>query len=165
MSKTYSDDSLSRRESSAGAAASLRERLRQIRDKHKQDDGQDQDEVLPDPPSEPTARQSGNGGSCPLYEDITKKVEILLGEPTPLLEINDIFTNGLIRLRQLHSSLSNSNSDSTGTNPALLKDLRQHIHKNVPHCVKILTRYVNFSVSLDIKLCSIMTPMPIFIEC
>lgn len=146
MTKVPSEELLSKREASSGAAASLRERLRQIRDKHKQDGDSATDASFPEPPSE----RSGSASNivvvpCPLYDDIIKTVETLLGELTPLVEIDDKFTNGLIGLRQLHSSLSNSHSDSTGTDPKLLQELRLHVENKVPDCVKILTRYVNIT--------------------
>jgi len=123
------------RESSSGAAANLRERLRSIRDKHKQE-GDSALNVLNVPDSQVAP--------CPLYNNITETVEILLAEPTPLLDMDDKFTKALVCLRQLHSSLSHNGNDSTGTDPALLKDLRQHLHSNVPACVKLLTRVLEF---------------------
>jgi hypothetical protein len=135
---SLSDDILNKREASSGAAASLRERLRQIRDKHVQE-GDSSSEL---PTNGQSSRAVAAPTSCPLYNEIMESVEIVLGEPTPLLEINEIFTKALICLRQLHSSLSNSNNDSTGTDPALLKELRQYIHYKVPEVVKLLTRYV-----------------------
>lgn len=124
---------ISQREGSSGAAANLRERLRSIRDKHKQEG------LSSSPESNGLDSQSS---LCPLYNDISHSVEILLGEPTPLLEIDDKFTNALVCLRQLHSSLSNNGNDSTGTDRGLLHDLRQHLQSKVPVCVKMMTRYV-----------------------
>ena len=132
------DDIVNRREASSGAAASLRERLRQIRDKH----AQEGDPTGDSPSNVQSSRSVAAPISCPLYNEIVDTVEILLGEPTPLLEVNEIFTKALICLRQLHSSLSNNSNDSTGTDPALLKKLRQHLHYKVPEVVKLLTRYV-----------------------
>lgn len=120
------------KEGSSGAAANLRERLRSIRDKHKQEGS------ITSPESKDLGSQTS---AFPLFSDITDRVETLLGEPTPLLEVDEKFTKALVCLRQLHSSLSNNGNDSTGTDPQLLQDLRQHIMVNeVPLCVKMLTR-------------------------
>lgn len=125
------------RDSKSGAAASLRERLKHIRDKHRQE--VDSTGVgLPTPIQE----SSNLASPCPLYDEIVKNVNILLSEPTPLREMNAKFTGALIGLRQFHSSLSNNNSDSTGTDPKLLQDLRKYLHHKVPECVEILTRCV-----------------------
>uniref|UniRef100_A0A7S3Q8W0 TOG domain-containing protein n=1 Tax=Chaetoceros debilis TaxID=122233 RepID=A0A7S3Q8W0_9STRA len=127
------------RDSNSGAAASLRERLKHIRDKHRQ-------EVDITGVGLPISTQESSSlaSSCPLYDEIVKHVNILLSEPTPLREMNAKFTNALIGLRQFHSSLSNNNSDSTGTDPKLLQDLRKYLHRKVPECVGILTRVLEF---------------------
>ncbi len=124
------------RDSSSGAAANLRERLRSIRDKHKQDGESVSTEVR--------AADAQVKRMCPLYNHIVDTVELLLAEPTPLLDMDETFTKALVCLRQMHSSLSASGNDSTGTDPALLKDLRHHVHYNVPACVKLLTRVLEF---------------------
>jgi len=140
---SLSDDMVNKREASSGAAASLRERLRQIRDKHAQEGDSSKDAGFRASPSNgQSSRSIIAPTTCPLYDEIVGAVETLLGEPTPLLEINDSFTKALICLRQLHSSLSNNSNDSTGTDPALLKELRQYLHYKVPETVKLLTRYV-----------------------
>jgi len=125
----------------SGAAASLRERLRQIRDKHSQDDGVLKDYDIP-LQSQHLLRISSHPVSCKLYDDIAQAVGTVLQQPTPLLEINESFTKALIGLRQLHSSLSNSKNDSTGTNPILLDELHQFLYGKVPETVEMLTRYV-----------------------
>lgn len=71
-------------------------------------------------------------------------METLLSEPTPLLDMDETFTETLVYLRQLHSSLSNNGNASTGTDPALLKDLRAPLQRKIPFCVKLLTRVLEF---------------------
>ncbi len=138
-SETISNErALNNGSTSTGAAASLRERLKHIRDKHKQE--VDVTGVsLPIPPTPVQKRVVTQ--PCPLYEDIVMNVNKLLSEETPLQEMTGKFTHALIGLRQFHSSLSNNNSDSTGTNPQLLQDLRRHLQYKVPECVELLTRY------------------------
>ena len=130
-----------RREASSGAAASLRHRLQQIRDKHVGggDVGDELNEFMTSNIDHST-KSIDPPEPCPLYDEIVQSVEALLGEPTPLLEINDQFTKALVSLRQLHSSLSNSNNDSTGTNPQLLLQLKEYLQYKVANTVKLLTR-------------------------
>ena len=140
---SLSDEMVNKREASSGAAASLRERLRQIRDKHTHEGDSSKDLGFRASPSNgQSSRSIIAPTACPLYDEIVGTVEALLGEPTPLLEINDSFTKALICLRQLHSTLSNSSNDSTGTDPALLQELLQYLHYKVPETVKLLTRCV-----------------------
>lgn len=126
-------------DASSGAAASLRERLRQIRDKHSQEEGlsNNDDNLLP---ARPNFIISKNQLSCRLYDEIVEAVEIMLQQPTPLSDINENFTKALVGLRQMHSSLSNGKNDSTGTNPALLVELRHYLYGKVPETVDMLTR-------------------------
>ncbi len=73
-----------------------------------------------------------------------KTSDILAVTSPPPSSKDEKFTETLVCLRQLHSSLSNNGNAGTGTDPALLKDLRAPLQRKIPFCVKLLTRVLEF---------------------
>ena len=130
----YSQEVMSRREANSGTAASLRLRLRQIRDRHQSDRDvskspvpislQSSAELSPTPPSQNT-----------LLRAIMEDVDDLLSQSTPLGKNTDKSSLALIGLRRLHASLTNGATDSTGTDPVILAQLREEVASKVSFCV------------------------------
>lgn len=137
-STTFSQTLQNKRTESFGTAAALRERLQQIRTKHQNET----EDTITNSAFQPEKDISES--SCALYDDITNKVTVLLALPTPLSEIDGKFTGALVGLRQLHSSLSSTNVDNTGTSADILKELRDHVQQNVPECIEMLTKVLDF---------------------
>jgi hypothetical protein len=133
-SATFSETLQNKRTESFGTAAALRERLQQIRTKHQNET----EDVSTNSVFQPEKTISES--SCVLYDDITNKVTVLLALPTPLSEIDSKFTGALVGLRQLHSSLSSTNVDNTGTSIDILKELRDHVQQSVQECIEMLTK-------------------------
>lgn len=132
-SSVFSQSIQNKRAESSGTAAALRERLQYIRTKHQSDN----DDTAAIDQSVPDIKGASESA---LYHEIMKKVRVLLSLPTPFTEIDGRFTGALVGLRQLHSSLSNSGVDNTGTSDNPLRDLRQHVQNNVSECIEILTK-------------------------
>lgn len=134
----HSQEIISRREANSGTAASLRLRLRQIRDRHQSDrdvsespvpislqmSASSSRELSPTPPSQNT-----------LLRAIMEDVDDLLSQSTPLGKNTDKSSLALIGLRRLHASLTNGATDSTGTDPVILAQLREEVVSKVSFCV------------------------------
>lgn len=130
-----------KREANSGAAASLRERLKQIRDRHQPDHENGTspipdslqfvggDEASPTPPNPNT-----------LLRSIMEDVDDLLSQNIPLGRNTEKSTVALIGLRKMHASLSNGSTDSTGTDPIILAQLRGEIASKTSFCVFKLAR-------------------------
>ena len=138
---TLSQELANKREANSGAAASLRQRLRQIRDRHQTGDEHSSSpipatlqisnsrEMSPTPPSQNT-----------LLRSIMEDVDELLAENTPLGKNTEKSSVALVGLRKLHASLSSSSIDSTGTDPAILNQLKEEVSTKVSFCVFKLAR-------------------------
>jgi len=135
-----------KRDANSGAAASLRERLRQIRDRHQPDMSP------PSPPVNNITQSSIKGGSLSptppnqnsLLGSIMQDVDDLLAQPIPLGKNTDISSQALVGLRKLHSSLSNSSTDSTGTDPSVLIQLKKEVKSRISFCVFKLASVLDF---------------------
>jgi hypothetical protein len=147
--QSHSQDRSLRREANSGAAASLRQRLRQIRDRHQPE--QYEGATSPIPPSVQFSASSEFSPTPPtpntLLYSIMEDVDDLLSQPLPLGRNTDKSSMALIGLRKLHASLSNSSTDSTGTDPHILNQLRQEVESKASFCVFKLARLVLFHIS------------------
>lgn len=150
MSNTIQDGLVSKREVTSGAAASLRERLRQIRDKHRsvtEDGGKN----IPCPPSkndpslidETIVKRSPPPSAIKnnVFDSIMKDVDNLLAQPTPLGDNENFSSIALSGLRRIHGSLSlNGASQNADMEPVVLRELRSIVKENLPLCVERLAR-------------------------
>lgn len=146
-STNLSQEVTSKREANSGAAASLRERLRQIRDRHQPDRDFN---MSPIPSSSQTTLSSSRNANSPspprpntLLRAIMEDVDDLLSQSTPLGKNTEKSSLALIGLRRLHASLTNGTNDSTGTDPVILEQLREEMSSKVSFCVFKLARYVS----------------------
>jgi len=158
ISNTSSNDT-----SAAGAAASLRERLKQIRDKHRLGSQTavtsidiDKDEGYVDSP--PVKKDSSLISSVitvppviqrtppsftekTMFSGIIECVDKLLFEPIPLIPNNSrYFTTALDGLRRIHASLTSTQSGAANQ-AAELEQLKSQIITNMAVCVERLARY------------------------
>lgn len=145
--------------SAAGAAASLRERLKQIRDKHRlgsqiavASHDHEEDFVESLPKQEPLSTSSLV--SIPsviqknplvteksIFLTIIESVDKLLFEPIPLIPSNSrYFPVALDGLRRIHASLTSTSNGPTNQS-AELEKLKLEIVANMPMCVERLARY------------------------
>lgn len=156
------DGSVTKREATSGAAASLRERLRQIWDKHRsvtEDSGSN----IPCPPSKsssssnhvttikqpPPSLALKNG----LFDGIMIDVDNLLSQPTPLGDKEGTSSIALAGLRRIHGALStNGASQNADMDPLALRELRSAVKANLPFCVDRLARLVAIYIESKINL-------------
>ncbi len=141
VTKNLSPEQAVKREANSGAAASLRERLKQIRDRHQPDHDINSSpvpsslqtsvsrELSPTPPSPNTYLRS-----------IMDDVDELLSQDLPLGKNTEKSSVTLIGLRKIHASLTNGSTDSTGTDPLILKQLKEEIASKASFCVFKLAR-------------------------
>lgn len=126
-----SEEYVTKRDATSGAAASLRERLQQIRDKNKSE----REETLRFHSSQRTPSEQEH-----LFYSIMDDVDNLLNQPTPLGQDNKLTSIALVGLRKLHASLTAGTSQNTNTDPAVLQELRKIVKSKVSFCVEKLTR-------------------------
>lgn len=139
--KILSPEQAVKREANSGAAASLRERLKQIRDRHQPEHDTNSSpvptslqisvsrELSPTPPSPNTYLRS-----------IMDDVDELLSQDLPLGKSTEKSSVALIGLRKIHASLTNGSTDSTGTDPLILNQLKEEIASKTSFCVFKLAR-------------------------
>jgi len=141
--QTLNDDGSSKRE--VGAAASLRERLRQIRDKHRSVT----EEGIRSLPKPPITAHAMNSPALPvedtIFHEIMRDVDKLLKEPTPLGDKENITSIALAGLRKIHASLTiNASLQTTNEDPVILQELRHTVRTNLPSCVERLSSVLEF---------------------
>mmetsp|Transcript_363 Transcript_363/g.549 ORF Transcript_363/g.549 Transcript_363/m.549 type:complete len:1476 (+) Transcript_363:109-4536(+) len=173
---SLSQEYTSKREANSGAAASLRERLRQIRDRHQPEGNQS---LSPVPPSVQFSASRDGPPSPPrpntLIRSIMEDVDDLLGQQIPLGKNTDKSSLALVGLRKIHAALSNGSTDSTGTDPLILSQLRDEIKFKVSFCVFKLAQMLEFGfrcgspthaggISIPLISVSIAGLMAIFID-
>ena len=127
-----SEEYVTKRDATSGAAASLRERLQQIRDKNK---SEREEEILSAPSSRIVSSKHEN-----LFYGIIDDVDNLLKESTPLGQENKSSSIALVGLRKLHASLTAGTSQNTNIDPNVLQELRKIVKSKVSFCVEKLTR-------------------------
>ena len=127
-----SEEYVTKRDATSGAAASLRERLQQIRDKNK---SEREEETLRFPSSRRVLSEHEN-----LFYSIMDDVDNLLDQSTPLGQENKLSSIALVGLRKLHASLTAGSSQNTNIDPTVLQALRQIVKSKVSFCVEKLTR-------------------------
>ena len=127
-----SEEYVSKRDATSGAAASLRERLQQIRDKNK---SERDEEVSRFPASQRIPLKQEN-----LFYSIMDDVDSLLNQPTPLEQDNKLSSIALVGLRKLHASLTNGTPQNTNMEASVLHELRLVVKYKVSFCVEKLTR-------------------------
>jgi len=146
--------------SAAGAAASLRERLKQIRDKHRlgsqiavasidKDEGYvDSPPIKKDSPLissiitvPPVIQRNPSLTEKTIFSSIIECVDKLLFEPIPLIPNNSrYFPTALDGLRRIHASLTSTQSGALNQ-AADLEQLKSQIIVNMAICVERLARY------------------------
>lgn len=166
---------MSRRESNSGAAASLRQRLKQIRDRHQPEYDTNtsvpaslqfsaSSTPSPTPPSQNT-----------LLRSIMEDVDDLLSQPLPLGKNTEKSSVALVGLRKIHASLTNGSTDSTGTDPLILNELKEEVTSRTSFCVFKLSSMLEFGfrcgspthatgISIPLISVSIAGLMAIFID-
>ncbi len=174
---SLSEEFTTKREANSGAAASLRERLRQIRDRHQPESNQSTSAI---PPSVQFSASREDSSPTPptqntLLRSIMDDVDDLLGQQIPLGKNTDKSSLALVGLRKLHASLSNGSTDSTGTDPLILSQLRDEVKSRVSFCVFKLAHMLEFGfrcgsptnaagISIPLISVSIAGLMAIFID-
>merc|ERR1740136_50149 len=147
------DGFISKREVTSGAAASLRERLRQIRDKHRSVTEDDEKNVpfpsKSEPPSsrDTTVKQTppSSGIKRSLFDSIMSDVDFLLSQQTPLGDKENISSVALAGLRKVHGSLStNGAAQNSDIDPGVLRELQKTVKANLPLCVDRLASVLEF---------------------
>jgi len=164
-----------------GAAASLRARLQQIRDRNRSlsDVGKSERNVLQNPPVPPTPPLSNQQISQEYghqhkkaelhvnsYNDIYVSIEKILDLPIPIFDSHPVLVTGKDALGRLHSAIqSNDDELSTNIKIALKKDLNR--------CLGVLTKLIELgfrcgspakdaSLSMSLLSVNLATMMAIF---
>ena len=128
-------------EVNSGAAASLRERLKQIRDRHQSENDHISNQLLTSSQNSMVNDHDLTPPNSDTYlRSIMKDVDELLFQNIPLGKNTDKSSTALIGLRKIHASLTNGSTDNTLTDPLVLSQLRQEITSNVTYCVLKLAR-------------------------
>jgi len=117
----------------AGAAASLRERLKLIRDKHRL--------VSQLPSAADPSTIDSDPRSTPLNR-ILLNLDSLLSQHVPLSENDQTFSAALEGLREIHACLTAGSSHNTSMDLSDLKLLRKEAELCMPMCVERLARCV-----------------------
>lgn len=142
-----SEERVLRRDVNSGAAASLRERLKLIRDRHQTDqDNMNSSIPASSEPSVPLELTPTPPSPNTYLRSIMEDVDNLLAQTVPLGKNTDQSSMALVGLRKFHASLTNGAVDSTGTDPSILMQLKQEISSKTSFCVFKLSRYVKFSL-------------------
>jgi len=134
------------------AAAALRARLQQIREKHQsatpsnrtdQVSRRDDSAAAGSPLSSPlTGRKLVN--SSDIYNEIMTEALLVLQERTTLSENNPVLIKSVENVKTLHAALTNTSFSDCKLNLSELKSLRDGVVPNVSSCVEYLTSLLEF---------------------